>query len=214
MVGTLPSVVGILPFLPYGVCKFDETGLNIIEEVINDSEHKGLLTWEDTIIVVDSASNDLKEDSAVRSGKASFLPPGDELTDLFGNLIQDYNRNYSGWNFDIEFIESIQLAHYHEGDFYDWHTDSFVKPVLEKDGKPYNRKVSVTVFLNDPDEYEGGEFDLETKGPNWDGDRFETFKLSKGHIIIFPSYMWHRVRPVTSGVRKSLVLWIKGPPFK
>ena len=41
-----------------------------------------------------------------------------------------------------------------------------------------------------------------------------SFKMPKGTMIVFPSYMWHRVRPVTSGVRKSLVLWIQGPPFK
>ena len=205
-------MVDTLPCTPYGICRLDEEGFNIIKQVINLNYVESIL--DDAIIVVDTATNKLKEDSSVRSGKVGFLPADNKLFELFGNLIRDYNRNYSGWNFDIEFIESIQLAHYHKGDFYDWHTDSFIKPVLEKDGIPYNRKVSLTVFLNDPDEYEGGEFDLETGGPNCDGERYETFKLPKRHVVVFPSYMWHRVRPVTSGVRKSLVLWIKGPPFK
>lgn len=193
----------------YGLCQLDEEQLDTIEKIISESE----LTWIDGL-VAESFSGEMEEDPSVRACKTTFLPSNDELVELFGNLIQDYNRNHSGWNFDLEFIESVQLSHYYDGNFYDWHTDASPEPVIEHDGKPYNRKVSLTVWLNDPEEYEGGEFDLETGGPNCDGGRFETFKLPKGTIITFPSYMWHRVRPVTSGVRKSLVLWIKGPPFK
>ena len=76
------------------------------------------------------------------------------------------------------------------------------------------RKLSITIWLNDPDEYEGGEFDIEVLGPREKGKRYETLKLSKGSIVIFKSDKWHRVRPVTSGVRKSLVTWFRGPPFR
>ena len=199
---------------PYGLTKLDEKQLNIIEKIISDCE----LELHDAILLDDEDSSEKKEDLSVRSCKTSFLPVNDELTELFGKLIQDYNLNFSGWRFDIEFIEAIQLGHYHKGDFYDWHIDSFQNPSFQTQheyhpNKPYNRKISVTVFLNDPEEYEGGEFDLETRGPN-SNERYDTFKMPKGSVIVFPSYMWHRVRPVTSGVRKSLVLWIQGPPFK
>jgi PKHD-type hydroxylase len=199
---------------PYGLTKLDEKQLNIIEKIISDCE----LELHDAILLDDEDSSEKKEDLSVRSCKTGFLPVNDELTELFGKLIQDYNLNFSGWRFDIEFIEAIQLGHYHKGDFYDWHIDSFQNPSFQTQheyhpNKPYNRKISVTVFLNDPEEYEGGEFDLETRGPN-SNERYDTFKMPKGSVIVFPSYMWHRVRPVTSGVRKSLVLWIQGPPFK
>ena len=200
---------------PYGVTELDEKHFNIIEQVINETE----LEWNDAIVLVDGDSSKQKESSeSIRSGKTSFLPVNDLLSELFGKLILDYNLNFSGWNYDIEFIESIQLGHYHKGDFYDWHIDSFQNPSFRTGDeyhpdKPYNRKISVTVFLNDPEEYEGGELDLETRGPNAE-ERFNTFKLPKGSMVVFPSHMWHRVRPVTSGVRKSLVLWIQGPPFK
>ena len=192
----------------YGLTNLDEKQLKLIERIINESE----LEWNDAVLSEEDGKQ--KENPSYRSCKTSFLDVGDELTELFGKLILDYNLNYSGWNFDLEFIEAVQLCDYHEGDFYNWHIDSFDNPYQYHPEKPYNRKVSVTIFLNDPEEYEGGEFDLETRGPNWDGDRFKTFKLPKGSMIVFPSYMWHRVRPVTSGVRKSLVLWIQGPPFK
>ena len=202
---------------PYGVSTLDEKDLNIIENVINDPELD--LKLDDAILLADEDSTKAPiKDNSVRSGKTCFLPVRDDLVELFGNLVQDYNNVHSGWKYDLEFIEAIQLGHYHEGDFYDWHTDAFKNPSIQTDhqyhpDKPYNRKVSITVWLNDPDEYEGGEFDLETLGPIAE-TRFETMKMPKGTIVVFPSYMWHRVRPVTSGVRKSLVLWIQGPPFK
>ena len=56
----------------------------------------------------------------------------------------------------------------------------------------------------------------EVIGPtvnDWES-RYVTLKLPKKSIVIFPSNKWHRVRPVTSGVRKSLVTWFRGPPFR
>ena len=197
----------------YGISTLLKEDLNTIEKVIQESGIK----LDDAIMIEDEDSDKLVSDTSIRSCKTGFLPPRDELIQLFGNLIQDYNKNHSGWNYDLEFIEAVQLGHYHEGDFYDWHIDSFKDPRIRtkqevNPGKSYNRKISVTVWLNDPEEYEGGEFDLETRGPNAE-ERYDTFKLPKGSMIVFPSYRWHRVRPVTSGVRKSLVIWFLGSPF-
>ena len=71
----------------------------------------------------------------------------------------------------------------------------------------------MTLFMNNPDEYEGGEFDLEYSHPE-SKPRYKTFKLKKGSAIFFQSDVWHRVRPVSSGMRKSLVAWYSGPPFR
>ena len=182
----------------YGLSRLDDEGLALIEKVISESE----IELHDAILLCDEDSTRAPiEDNSVRSGKTAFLPVNEDLVQLFGNLIQDYNQNHSGWGYELEFIESIQLGHYHEGDFYDWHTDSFKNPSIQTEHqyhpeRPYNRKVSVTVWLNEPDEYEGGEFDLETRGPNAE-ERFDTFKMPKGTMIVFPSHLWHRVRPVT-----------------
>ena len=192
----------------YGVNKLDDEGFNTLEKIINDSE----LEWNDANILDDKDSKETLDDVTWRKCKNSFLGCPEELNKLFWRNILDYNCNYSDWNYDLEFIESIQLSNYFEGDFYDWHVDSFLHPSI-KDNKSYNRKVSATVFLNDPEEYEGGEFDLEVRGPK-EKERYDTFKLPKGSIILFPSHFWHRVRPITSGVRKSLVIWIQGPSFR
>ena len=66
------------------------------------------------------------------------------------------------------------------------------------------RKLSMTIILND--EFEGGEFELL-------GHQKPVEENGMGTVIIFPSYMVHRVRPITSGTRYSLVAWICGEPF-
>ena len=82
------------------------------------------------------------------------------------------------------------------------------------------RKISVTCQLSDNSEYKGGEleFDFRNNVPN-NKDFNNFFKTtdkmtSKGSIIVFPSFVWHRVKPVTKGVRDSLVMWNLGYPFK
>ena len=112
------------------------------------------------------------------------------------------------WNLELDAIESIQYGEYNEEQYYDWHIDQH--KVVYGDGRV--RKCSFSVFLND--DYEGGEFDLELGGPNIE-DRLKTFKkLPKNQMIFFQSEFWHRVRPVTKGVRKSLVAWVLGPKYK
>jgi len=112
------------------------------------------------------------------------------------------------WNLELDAIESIQYGEYNEEQYYDWHIDQH--KVVYGDGRV--RKCSFSVFLND--DYEGGEFDLELGGPNME-NRLQTFeKLPKNQMIFFQSEFWHRVRPVTKGVRKSLVAWVLGPKYK
>ena len=189
-----------------GLNTIDDNNWKIIEEVVNDPN----LKWDD-----DSLINEGEYDGVKRKSKIVFLSYNERLDKLFGRMISDYNKNYSGWDYDVDCLEAIQLTHYFEGDYYSWHQDQFNFPIV-RNGRKYNRKISVTVFLNDPEEYEGGEFDLEVRGPNCEEgeERYDTFKLPKKSIIVFPSDKWHRVRPVTSGVRKSLVMWFQGPPFR
>ena len=121
------------------------------------------------------------------------------------------------WNLNITGVEPIQYGIYSKGGKYNWHVDQHPKPVYwvadsgSREGVV--RKISMTLFMNEPDEYKGGEFDLELYKPETDC-RYETFKLKKGSAIFFQSDVWHRVRPVKSGVRKSIVAWFYGPPYK
>jgi PKHD-type hydroxylase len=75
------------------------------------------------------------------------------------------------------------------------------------------RKVSFTLCLNE--EYEGGEFEVARPNPNPEKHKFTKFKekFTMGTLISFPSFVWHKVHPVTSGTRKVLVGWATGPSF-
>jgi PKHD-type hydroxylase len=119
----------------------------------------------------------------------------------------------AGWNFEWNWSESCQFTKYNLNQYYDWHCDS-----LDKD-KERVRKISVTCQLNDPCEYEGGELEFDQR--NYHPDERDVNKhlikcsdLKKGSVIVFPSYVWHRVKPVTKGVRYSLVVWNCGKAFK
>lgn len=130
----------------------------------------------------------------------------------------------AGWNFEWDFSESCQFTKYKEGQYYDWHCDSWNKPYQRKDkNSPDNgkiRKLSMTCQLTDGSEYSGGEleFDFRNYEPYQRDEakhlRKATEILPKGSIIVFPSFLWHRVKPITRGTRYSLVLWHLGYPFK
>tara|TARA_R100001132_G_C3253389_1_gene79805 strand:+ start:95 stop:724 length:630 start_codon:yes stop_codon:yes gene_type:complete len=130
------------------------------------------------------------------------------------------NQN-AGWNFEWDRTEACQFTKYKLKQYYGWHCDSWDKP-YDKEGpqKGKIRKLSMTCQLTDGSEYEGGEleFDFRNYDPNMRDQNKHVRKvieiLPKGSIIVFPSHLWHRVRPVTKGIRYSLVAWHLGYPFK
>ena len=133
------------------------------------------------------------------------------------------NKN-AGWNFDWERSEPCQFTKYKHNQYYDWHCDSWHKTYDRKN--PNNpehgriRKLSMTCQLTDGSEYKGGELEFDYR--NYDPHMRDEAKhvkqakeiLPKGSIIVFPSFVWHRVKPVMKGTRYSLVLWNIGHPFK
>jgi|TARA_R110002020_G_scaffold10244_3_gene39490 PKHD-type hydroxylase len=135
--------------------------------------------------------------------------------------VHEANKN-AGWNFEWDRSESCQFTKYRLNQYYDWHCDSWDKPYDKPDRLDYGkiRKLSMTCQLTDGSEYEGGEleFDFRNYDPHMRDEARHLKKakeiLPKGSIIVFPSFVWHRVKPVTSGTRYSLVAWHLGQPFK
>ena len=131
------------------------------------------------------------------------------------------NKN-AGWNFEYENSEAFQFTKYKLNQHYDWHIDSWEKPYHKPDSNQHGkiRKLSMTCQLSDGSEYEGGEleFDFKNYAPHMRDSSKHIVQakeiLPKGSIIVFPSFVWHRVQPVTKGVRYSLVLWTLGYPYK
>jgi len=116
------------------------------------------------------------------------------------HLIQKINRNHFGFS-NVQITEPAQVSEYAKGQFYHWHTDTYIDMVAE----PPVRKLSMTLLLNDPSEFEGGNLEIAGK---------KLSPMKQGHAAIFASFLQHRVTPVTKGVRKSLVVWFSGEPFK
>ena len=129
------------------------------------------------------------------------------------------NKN-AGWNFKFDWSENCQFTIYKKGQYYDWHYDSFEKPWSNSnDPKFYGkiRKLSVTIYLSDPKKYKGGELEFynNDQRPDQQPKIFTCHEISeRGSLVVFPSYIWHRVKPVTQGTRYSLVLWNVGYPYE
>ena len=133
-----------------------------------------------------------------RSSKVSFIDDVKICREIF-NII-DYTTLIN-----LTDIEPLQYSEYIVGDEYGWHRDVHDEPY----SNGLVRKVSFSTILND--DFWGGEFDIETKNPMYK-KRYQTFESEEYNTIIFPAHMWHRVRPVKSGIRKSIVGWLLGEP--
>ena len=128
----------------------------------------------------------------------------------------------ANWNFDVNIAEQCQFTKYHEGQFYDWHCDSFAIPYgvdsERQVGQEFYgkiRKLSVTLSLSNPNDYRGGELEFCFTNNPKDRPITEECKqiLPQGSLVVFPSFVYHRVKPVTWGNRYSLVIWNCGKPF-
>ena len=127
--------------------------------------------------------------------------PGNEwMYEKMESIIMTMNQEF--FKFKIDKCEHFQYTIYKEtGDHYNWHYDS------EQVSGQYLRKLSVSVQLSDPSEYEGCELEIHNA-------QLFSFPNNKGDVIIFPSSLLHRVTPLISGVRRSLVVWAVGSQRK
>ena len=132
-------------------------------------------------------------------------------------FIHKANEN-AGWNYQWDFSEACQFTKYKINQYYNWHCDSWTKPYDKPNEINYNgkiRKLSVSCQLTDSSEYEGGELEFQPRNTEDPGLIISCNEArKKGSIIVFPSHIYHRVKPVTQGTRYSLVIWNLGFPFK
>jgi len=140
----------------------------------------------------------------IRRSQIAFIGQEGKHGWLYGRFwkaAEELNRRF--FCVDISYIEgNIQLARYDSSDrgFYAWHTDF-------ADLAP-RRKISFTVQLSRPEDYDGGDLELFFRGQPYQTDR------TRGTLLAFPSFALHRVAPVTRGTRWSLVAWICGSRWR
>lgn len=147
-------------------------------------------------------------DTSIRNSETSWIPLNSDTEWLYDKLAYIARcLNGEFYHFDLfGFSEHFQYTVYkggeEEGGFYGWHVDKGVS----NDFPP--RKLSLVVQLTDPSEYEGGDLEIATGINSIKVDKV------KGSVVAFPTFMMHRVTPVTSGIRRSLVIWSCGPSFR
>jgi PKHD-type hydroxylase len=161
------------------------------QTIINIAKDKGLI------------KGTTKGESDVRDSKISWLYPVDGMDWVFRRVTDiTLNLNERFFKFDLFGInEGFQFTNYKApSGKYGKHIDRGINiPV---------RKLSISIQLTNPEEYEGGELYL------YQGDKGDLMDKTQGTLIIFPSYVLHEVMPVTKGERNSLVTWVTGKQFK
>jgi len=156
-----------------------------------------------------------KDLSKVRDSNISWLSEP-WIYEEINPIITAANRN-AGWNFQWDWNEACQFTIYKKSQFYGWHQDTFLDPFpnnhKNKNLAGKTRKLSMTLQLSDPKEYTGGEleFSLVTQKNKQYISKLKN--PAKGTLVVFPSFVWHRVRPVKKGTRYSLVNWSCGLPW-
>ena len=131
--------------------------------------------------------------------------PFKEMPDMY-RIIERTMKQVNGNHFGYEgmtITEPAQFTEYPKGGFYDWHMDAEVNCQYE----PPVRKISMTILLSPQTEFEGGDLEFMTEGN-------KPPQLLQGQAIFFCSMIRHRVSKVKKGIRRSLVMWFGGPPFK
>lgn len=188
-----------------------------------------------------STVSDKSKKTYIRDSKIAWLYD-QWLYDLIQPFIQRANHN-AGWQWNYDLSEAFQFTQYNgPGGFYGWHKDGvsdwsgvyrrYIHGITPEPLKPNGelpsgyavdhrqvgkvRKISLTLNLNSPNAYEGGDLKFDF-GMHVDAsDRFYECEeiRPQGSIIVFPSFVDHCVTPITKGTRYSLVLWTLGDPWK
>lgn len=171
------------------------------DNAFTDEECEKIKTFF-TDLTVASINNDDTVDATIRKSKIKFINPDQGNSWIFEKIYQYSSQcNDVRWKFQLSgFFEGVQLTQYDkDADHYDWHIDSGNKELSV-------RKLSVIILLDEPENYEGGELSFIGKK--------EKVKMKKGTLIVFPSYIAHKVHPVTGGIRRTAVAWLSGEPYR
>ena len=145
-----------------------------------------------------------KYDTKMRITTISWIPFS-KMPQMYTRIersMKQVNGNHFGYE-GMTITEPAQFTEYPKGGFYDWHMDADVNCMHE----PPVRKISMTILLSPPHEFKGGDLEFMTEGN-------KPPQLIQGQAIYFCSLLRHRVAKVKKGIRRSLVMWFGGPPFK
>jgi PKHD-type hydroxylase len=167
----------------------------ICEHIINSAN------WDSKKEGIFASDNGYKQDHYIRKTEIVFTEHLSLAECILRSYITVANKS-AQWNYAITNIQKVQIGRYVDGGHYAYHKDTELP-----NNQKITRKLSAVLFLSDPKDYEGGVFEFKALEGQID-------KMPQGSIIVFPSYVEHRVTPVTSGERYTAVAWALGPAFK
>lgn len=192
----------------------------IIKFALSQKKEKASIFTPNTKVLFSKNKTTLSSEEELYKKRKSNVAWIDEawIYNLINPYIHTANRN-SGWKFDLSWVEPYQFAYYKKGQFFGWHKDGVPLPAdnTEHTQSLGNiRKISCSIQLSDPSKYKGGEleFDPRQHDPDKIGSSFYLAPNKQGTIICFPSFLWHRVKPITKGKRYSMSCWYWGKPFR
>lgn len=144
-------------------------------------------------------------DIDVRNTDIVWLQPNENTFWIFEKMNSLIAKiNFDKFQMDLDRFDGFQYSKYSESHHYNWHIDTAVEPYPNG----MFRKLSLSLMLTDPTDYEGGDFLLNLGG---NADRPTKMRLEKGDLVVFYSHIPHKVEPVTKGIRTTLVTWALGP---
>jgi PKHD-type hydroxylase len=159
---------------------------------------------------LEGAAGESTSDVSLRRSRTAWIPYDESSAWIYRKLALVAERANRRYRFELTgFEEDLQFTSYDRpGAFYTWHQDGL-------DATVANRKLSLVVQLSDPSEYEGAELEVfaTVEHSHRDGSAGDR-NAARGTVVVFPSFELHRVCPLRSGVRHSLVSWVSGPPFR
>lgn len=154
-----------------------------------------------------------------RHSLVAFLDHSPDLLWLRDKLINrmiSINNKYQKW--DLTHLDRFHYVTYSKNDYLDHHNDDYFDFLVSPECKEtdlFIRKMSISLVLSDPSEYEGGELEIQaSKGTPTEPYDVQKLKPSKGTLVMFPSFNIHKIHKVTSGRRVALVAWFFGPKWK
>ncbi len=174
------------------------------EAIFNDTECETILSLVPPGAMTAGTVGDARSvDHGIRRAEVARIDWNEQHDWLYQRLntcVQQCNQSFYRYVL-TGFIENLEIIRYPLGHHYDWHQDFASGPMSI-------RKLSLVVQLAAPEAYEGGDLEFFTCSKASRAPR------TRGTVIVFPSYQVHRVLPVQSGIRHSLVGWVSGPHFR
>ena len=162
------------------------------------------VNWGNTINAGVVVGETTEIDYSVRKTDLVWAAPRGAVSCIAQSLIVSANIE-CGWNYALSYVGDTQIGRYRDGGHYIEHIDT-----LTPDADNLQRKLTAVVLLNNSNEFVGGDLELCLPSGEWKRELLR----DAGDMIVFPSFMLHRVTPVTSGVRYTSVTWALGPAFR